>query len=172
MLLLCCVHGQSLSRILYTSIHNTYTVNAKHVLIVFVQASFLLYWLSLQGHAATSIRIWPFERRSNYTYRPSFVERPDDPKRTVSDRLSAYHRKCTILFVCLLLICRYSSMLISSHLGECFLRQYLQVYIYVCVECILLNSDLYYHTYFGNAQRATRISLSYIGFSSPVEIIL
>ena len=36
-----------------------------------------------QGYRTNQIRIWPFEKRNNHTTRPSYVDRADDPNKTV-----------------------------------------------------------------------------------------
>jgi len=35
------------------------------------------------GYPKSQVRVWPFERRTNNTTRPSFVEKPEDPTKTV-----------------------------------------------------------------------------------------
>ena len=38
---------------------------------------------NFQGYTRPRVRVWPFEKRNNGTVRPTFVDQPNDMKKTV-----------------------------------------------------------------------------------------
>lgn len=77
----------------YTSFHNAlsstlvsvYQSNVILKLVIECDFSMIMHvCVILQGYPREGIRVWPFERRSNGTMRPSVLEHIDDPKKTVS----------------------------------------------------------------------------------------
>lgn len=45
--------------------------------------NFHTYLAEMLGYRTNQIRIWPFEKRNNHTTRPSYVDRADDPNKTL-----------------------------------------------------------------------------------------
>ena len=82
------------------------------VWVVFIS---MLCYLS-QGYPETHLRVWPFEKRSNYTCRPSFIDKDVSKSVSESEEVGNCHT-CVICF-CI----RYSSILTASNLGGCLWR--------------------------------------------------
>ena len=61
------------------------TVCAKYTNIcrTHVNVGLILHVFYVQGYTPDCIRVWPFEKRSNNTTRPGYLEKLDDPTITV-----------------------------------------------------------------------------------------